>query len=252
MVGNVDSKMQSTPVMLSAQIKTQARLFGANLVGIADLQLLDGIACEPVDLLARYRYAISLAVKLPNEVFEQLDDKPTPLYSQIYQNANALLNHVAMRLSSYIEEFGCRAQPLPASQILDMVKLNSHLSAKAVANVAGLGWQGKSLLIVTPEYGPRVRFATVLTDMELAPDQPVPNRCGSCTRCADACVAGAIKNISTDFHYTDREEALEFSQCSGKLLNEFRLLPNVEMPICGICIKVCPWGRRLKRRSENA
>ena len=71
-----------TAAALSQKIKQQARSLGADLVGIADLQLLQGIETTPADLLAPYDRAISLAVKLPNAVFEQLDDRPTPLYAQ--------------------------------------------------------------------------------------------------------------------------------------------------------------------------
>lgn len=231
---------------VTSQLKDHAKGLGADLVGIADLALLEGIECEPADLLTPYSYAISIAVKLPNAVFEQLTDGPTPLYAQIYLNANALLDQIALKLSAHIEQRGFKALPIPASLPLDMKELRSHLSSKAVANVAGLGWQGKSLLIVTPEYGPRVRFVTVLTEMPLTPGQPLKNRCGSCTCCTEACVAKAIRNVSTEFHYSSREEALDFRKCADKLLNEFAKMDNINKPICGICIKVCPWGRTLR------
>ncbi len=70
----------------------------------------------------------------------------------------------------------------------------AHISHKAVARMAGLGWQGKSLLLINPEYGPRVRLVTILTDMPLTPDGPVKNRCGACLECVQACPASAIKN----------------------------------------------------------
>ena len=236
---------------LTEDIKKQAKNLGADLVGVADLTLLDGIDCEPADLLSPYRYAISLAVKLPNAVFEQLTDRPTPLYAQVYLNANARLDQIALGLCTHIEGLGHKALPIPASQPLDMTEFRSHLSAKAVANAAGLGWQGKSLLIVTPEYGPRVRLVTVLTDLPLIADKPLKNRCGSCTCCTEACVAGAIRNVSTDFHYASREEALDFQKCADKLVKEFSPMENIGKPICGICIKVCPWGRTLKKRHQT-
>jgi len=239
-----------TAAALSQKIKQQARSLGADLVGIADLQLLQGIETTPADLLAPYDRAISLAVKLPNAVFEQLDDRPTPLYAQVYLNVNALLDQIALKLTTWIEARGGKALPIPASQPLDMQNFTAHLSAKAVANVAGLGWQGKSLLIVTPEFGPRVRLVTILTDLPLVADKPLKNRCGNCTACTEACVARAIRNVNVEFHYASRDEALDFSKCAEKLVHEFKNLPLVEKPICGICIKVCPWGRRLRRRND--
>ena len=238
---------------VTAALKERVRELGADLVGVADLALLAGVETVPPGLLTPYRRAVSIAVKLPSAVFEQLEDRPTPLYAQVYQTANALLDQIAFRLCGWIEAQGGSALPIPASQPLDMTALDSHLSAKAVANAAGLGWQGKSLLIITPEFGPRVRLVTVLTDLRLLADRPLKNRCGACTCCTRACVAGAIRNVNTEFHYSSRDEALDFAKCATKLVGEFKNLPQVEKPICGICIKVCPWGRKGRRkRGRNA
>lgn len=149
--------------LATALIKNHGAFLGAAKVGIADLALLREIDCEPADLLSNSKAAI--AVKLPNAAFEQLPNAPTPLYAQVYLNANALLDQIALRLCAFIEQLGYDALPIPASQPLDMKEFRPHLSSKAVANAASLGWPGKSLLIVTPEYGPRVRLVTVLTDM---------------------------------------------------------------------------------------
>lgn len=239
--------MTTAGTTVTQQLKQRARELGADLVGIADLELLRGIETTPADLLAPYSHAISIAVKLPSAVFEQLVDRPTPLYSQVYQQANAHLDAIAFQLCAWIEKQGGNVLPIPASLPLDMVNFTAHLSAKAVANVAGLGWQGKSLLIITPEFGPRVRLATILTDLPLQADQPLKNRCGNCTACTEACVAQAIRNVNVEFHYASREEALDFQKCADKLVKEFKNLPQIEKPICGICIKVCPWGRKVKK-----
>lgn len=236
---------------LTSWIKQEAFSLGADLVGIADCVLLAGLETTPADLLSGFKVAISIAVKLPSAVFEQLDDCPTPLYSNVYQTANQLLDLIAFRLSAKLEQSGGIALPIPASQPLDMTSYSAHLSAKAVANAAGLGWQGKSLLIITPQFGPRVRLVTILTDLALVPDKPVKNRCGSCRSCTDACVASAIRNVNTDFHYESRDEALDFQKCADKLVREFKNLAGVDKPICGICIKVCPWGRTLRRTSHE-
>ncbi|MDD2310364.1 MAG: 4Fe-4S double cluster binding domain-containing protein [Desulfuromonadaceae bacterium] len=235
---------------LTSHIKQEALSLGADLVGIADCAVLTGLETTPADLLSGFKVAISIAVKLPSAVFEQLVDRPTPLYSSCYQTANQQLDRISFHLSAKIERAGGMALPIPASQPLDMNNYTSHLSAKAVANSAGLGWQGKSLLIITPQFGPRVRLATILTDLPLTPATPLKNRCGSCRNCSDACVAQAIRNVNTEFHYESRDEALDFQKCADKLVNEFKNLAGVDKPICGICIKVCPWGRTLSVRNR--
>jgi epoxyqueuosine reductase QueG len=63
--------------------------------------------------------------------------------------------------------------------------------------------------------------------------------------CQDACPAGAIKGINTESHYKNRDEAMYFSRCVEKVAGEFAKIPEVGVPICGICIKVCPFGRKM-------
>ena len=117
--------------------------------------------------------------------------------------------------------------------------------------MAGLGWQGKNLLLITPQSGSRVRLVTVLTTAPLAVDRPVENRCGDCMLCRDACPVKAIRGINTTDHYKDRNEALHFSRCVDKLTIEYAALPGIDASICGICIKVCPFGRKMKKGNKR-
>ena len=96
----------------SKTIKAVAISMGADLVGIADLKLLREVETVPKNLLGGFKYAISIAVKLPTAVFEQLEDAPTPLYAQVYNNANLLLDQIALKLSSHLEGKGHSALPV--------------------------------------------------------------------------------------------------------------------------------------------
>jgi epoxyqueuosine reductase QueG len=220
---------------------------GADLVGIADVELLKGLKTNPDNLLDPYTKAIAIAVKLPVAVFEMIADQPTPIYSSIYQTANRALDDIAFKTSKKIQKDGYLSLPIPASQLLDREKWYGAISHKAVARMAGLGWQGKNLLLITPQYGSRVRLVTVLANAPLKSDAPIKNRCGKCMLCHDACPVNAIKGIGTKDYYKDREEALDFSKCVQKLTTEFAQLPEIGAPICGICIKVCPFGRKIKK-----
>lgn len=237
--------------MNTEQLKDFAHQCGADLVGIADLQLLEGIQTEPRDLLSGYRTAVSMAVRLADGVIDPILDCPTPLYQQHYLKVNALLDDVAVRVSQFLQNAGHKALPIPASQLLNKTEWYSYISHKAVAIAAGLGWQGKSLLVVTPQCGPRVRLVTVLTDATLAPDPPIKNRCGKCTSCTEACPAQAIKNVNTKSHYADRDEALHFEKCVAKVSQEHTKLPFIESPICGVCISACPWGRKKRQKKPS-
>ncbi|MGO9116342.1 MAG: 4Fe-4S double cluster binding domain-containing protein [Desulfomonilaceae bacterium] len=230
--------------MKSEQIKEVATLWGASTVRIADLSLLNGIETHPANLLEGHRTAISLAVRLADAVVDSVVNGPTPLYHQHQLKVNALLDEIAVRITNHIQGAGGKAVPIPASHILDRTHWHSYISHKAVAIAAGVGWQGKSLVVVNREWGPRIRLATVLTDFRFEPDEPVLNLCGACSSCAEACPGNAIKNVNTKLHYSDRDEALFLDRCAAKVAGEFTGIPGIEGPTCGVCIRVCPWGRK--------
>lgn len=217
---------------------------GASLVGVADIESLRELSTNPPDLLKPFSRAISIALVLPLATFEQISDHPTPIYKSIYQTANLILDQIAFRAAMILQNDGFYSLPIPASQVLDKEKWTAAISHKAVARMAGLGWQGKNLLLITPQHGSRVRLVTILTTASLNADKPQKNRCGDCTACQDACPAQAIKGVNTKTHYKNRNEAMYFSRCVEKVTGEFAKIPEVAVPICGICIKVCPFGRK--------
>ena len=219
---------------------------GVDLVGVADLDTLQELKTQPPDLLDPFNRALAIAIRLPKAIFDSINDRPTPIYASTYQTANRILDQIAFETALRLETDGFKALPIPASQVLDHKNWSAAISHKAVARMAGLGWQGKNLLLITSRFGSRVRLVTVLTDAPLTADQPLQNRCGNCTLCRDACPAGAIKGVNTVDHYQSRNEALYFSRCVKHLTQKFAQQPQIAAPICGICIKACPFGRRIK------
>jgi epoxyqueuosine reductase len=233
------------------RIKSKILNWGADLVGVADIEPLSELRVNPPDLLQGFARAVSIAIQLPISVFETILDKPTPNYSSAYKTANLILDQLAYKTAVMLQKKGYHSLPIPASQVLDPENWYAAISHKAVARMAGLGWQGKNLLLITPQFGSRVRLVTVLTAAPLFVDAPVKNRCGSCMLCRDACPAKAIRGIKTTDHYKDRNEALHFSRCVDKLTIEYAALPGIEASICGICIKVCPFGRKIKKGNRH-
>ena len=90
------------------------------------------------------------------------------------------------------------------------------VSLKALAKQAGLGWQGRSLLIVNPDHGPLHRLIAVLTDLDLEPDQPMRNRCGNCSACVEACPQGALSLVRFQDRPARRKEVLDVSKMRGQ------------------------------------
>ena len=224
---------------------------GAALSGIADLEpLKDGLITDPPDLMQPYTAAISIAVPLDMNAVAAMRGEPTPAYASDCRDINTRLNDMTEVIVKHIEGLGYRAEAVPASKKLVEGGTEGSVSHKAIAIMAGLGWQGKSLLLVTSKYGPRVRLSSVLTDMPLKVDSPVKNRCGNCTKCSEACPAGAIRNVNTDFHYSSRDEALDLDKCHANTL-KYMKVPGVEYTFCGQCIPVCPHGRKLMLREAG-
>lgn len=221
----------------------KVRGWGADIVGVADTARLAGLETRPGNLLEEWPRAVCMGVRLADGILDQVTHGPTELYSQHYQRVNALLDDIAIRLAAWVHARGGRALPIPASQILCEERFVSYISHKAVAIAAGLGWQGKSLLLVTPQHGPRVRLVTVLTDLDLPPDKPLKNRCGTCSACADACPAGAIKGVRTESHYATRREAVDLDACVAQL-NRFSQAEHIAPYLCGVCVSSCIWGKR--------
>lgn len=239
------------------RLKEKIKTWGADLVGIAGTGPLEDLPLDPPDLLTPFSTAVSIAVSLPWATFGEIDNQPTLIYDNVYQTANRLLDELAFKTAKCLGEDGFYSLPIPASQVTDRNNWYGAISHKAVARMAGVGWQGKNLLLVTREYGSAVRLVTVLTDAALDVDGPVKNRCGTCTRCQDACPAGAIKGVGTTDHYTDRDEALFFEKCVAQLKKHSVMLQTIpfkgDQPpaeqafhklICGVCIKVCPFGKK--------
>lgn len=196
---------------------------------MADISGIKGEFSFPPEVVERFDKAICLGVRLSDAVFEEISDAPTKLYYYHYKTANVFLDQLTFRVSNILQDAGCYAMPIPASQIISWRKKKVHLSHKRLAELAGLGWVGRNNLIVNEKLGSRFRLASILTDMDIKADKPIENKCGSCVACISTCPAGAIKEDPTKFDH---------NACSEKL-KEFHRRRLVGQYICGVCVKAC-------------
>lgn len=234
------------PELLYVDLLSLSSALGAYRCGVADLESVSEFPTEPADLLAPFRRAVALAVRLDDAVVDGLlspqnphPGEPTPAYARLYAEANRLLDGMAERIARFLRERGYRARAIPASETLAGER--GALSHKAVARAAGLGWIGRHLLLITEEAGPRVRLSTVLTDAPLPAGKPVEGTCGSCRRCIRACPVGALRAVPYE-GYPERAVALDVEACAARL-EAFQRQPGIGQPVCGICLAVCPAGR---------
>jgi len=211
-----------------------AKEHGADLVGVANLRKLKGILTFPPTLLGNWRNGVSIAVSLNK--YGLYDDSTEDVY------AFPRLTKIASRVCYFIEQEGFKARAIAADERIEEkppLLWKGEISHKAVAKAAGLGWIGKSLLLVTPEFGPRVCLTTVLTDMPLATGSPVENACGKCTRCIVACPAKALRERIFEDHPESLEEVLDVGSCDTRVENRPK-----GVDLCFECALACPKGRR--------
>jgi len=116
--------------------------------------------------------------------------------------------------------------------------------------LSGAGWHGKSTMLIHPKLGAWFFLAEVLTTLDLPPDEPLPNRCGHCTRCLDACPTGAI----TAPHRLDARRCIAYLtiENKGSIPEALRPLVGGRIYGCDACAAACPWNRFAQASQEAA
>jgi epoxyqueuosine reductase len=214
---------------------------GVDLVGFAPVERWEEANEVPPDFRPRAiwppaKTVIVMGLEMPLPIVETT---PSVVHMELYKTANAELDRLAYDLTRYLNRLGHASFYFPRDGYGSMRALRENNRAAfahvPAAKYAGLGTVGASHNLLTPEFGPRVRFVSVFTSAKI-PSDPVMQKeiCIKCGACAKCCPKQAIRmrpdRIVGDY---DDRACLEMAE----ELVAARCFP------CGICTKVCPIGK---------
>jgi ferredoxin len=251
--GDVDGRVAADILPVDAAaitpyIKDLARFYGAQAVGITELQpyhvyshIGRGRGTYGAPITLEHRYAIALTVAMDYAMIGTAPQAPTMMETA---KEYARVAQAAVQLAHSIRSLG-----YPALAHIDG---NYRVIAPLVARDAGLGDIGRMGLLMTPDLGPRVRLAVVTTDLPLLVDKrdqgtAVLDFCRICKKCAENCPSRAIP-------FDDRQEIAGALRWRIDSIRCFRYW-NVIGTDCGRCLAVCPYshpdnaGHNLVRRA---
>jgi len=221
---------------LNDKIKDELIRLGADIVGFGRLDEL------PENVRNGLPVGISVAVAYPKEIIRGITELPTHEYHDWYNKLNERLDAIVTRGAEILRETGYKA----IAQTREYVGNgesgdNTTLPHKTVATRAGMGWIGKSALLVTEKYGSAVRLSSILTDAPLETAVPFnKSKCGKCMICANACPAGAVSGKLWEVGVY-RDEFFDPVKCRQTARERSKQGFGGNVTICGKCIEVCPY-----------
>jgi epoxyqueuosine reductase QueG len=237
------------PQALREKIIAFSRDAGADLVGIAPADRWDKDGRVPPDFRpaalwppARSVVVLGLGMPLP-----MVETTPSIVHMELYRTVNRKLDLLAYDLTMLLNRLGVASYFFPRDGFSSLkpfherpVAAFSHVMA---AYYAGLGTVGASHCLLTPAFGPRVRFVSVFTAADLPADTPLEkDLCIRCGACADCCPKKAI---------TLRKDRVVGDYNMPACLEMAEELTRRRCYPCGICTKVCPIGEDRKLYREK-
>ena len=200
---------------------------------------------------SKYPFGISIGKKLDDNILDNLIDGPTLEYYKHYNNINKFLADLTQRIQIDLRNNNINSiaiKPTISLGSSDYRKYLKHLtydiSHKMVATRAGLGWIGKTDLLISKKFGPRLRLVTILLERDLGTTAiPIDkSNCGKCNICVEKCPAQAANGMLWNIK-VHRDQFFNAFKCREKCGELAKQKLNVDERICGLCVSVCPIGK---------
>ena len=236
-----------TPEEATADIKKVAKTLGASLVGVAAYDerwvyserysRINGGA-KPNDLGPDLSHVIVIGQAMAADLIATAPSALAGAATGLGYSQDAL---VLLAVAQYIRNIGYQAVP----------SMNDTALAIPYAIKAGLGEYGRHGLVITPEFGPNVRFGKIFTDLPLVDDHPisfcVTEMCNECRQCTNACPASAIPDgdPSAELHNQSNITGITKWSVDGEACFGYWSKINSD---CSVCIRVCPYTRDMSKR----
>lgn len=223
--------------MFNEYLTANLKEHGATQVGFADLSVIPQTARQNLP------YGIAIAIALDPTIVSRIPTGPHLDYYDGYKLVNNQLNTLCEYTAQLIVYAGYKAFPQSRRNVRQDENRRTPLPHKTVATLAGMGWIGKSAVLVTEEYGSAVRLTTILTDMPFVTGTPVvTSKCGDCMECTVHCPGKAVKGAAWNAGIA-REELLDPDACKETVINRGREFDLTE-GTCGVCLAICPYTKR--------
>ena len=232
------------------EIENLIKKSNIDFFGIGDLNgYSDNLIDYGYPVAGNYSKCISIGITLLNQIVDKLSIEPESPTVDLYRHfcydiINQKIDNILLEITKILTVYGYDALPIPASKAINKSKLYGTFSHKAAAYISGLGWIGKSCLLINKDVGPRARWGTILTNAPLTPTgKPMENNCGNCNICVESCPAEAFTGVNFNIN-EKREKRYDAFKCNDYLTQREQ---TVGLRVCGICVQVCPYGKKITK-----
>lgn len=242
--------MSITDKSLKLSIREKALGLGANLVRSCSVSKWQEESIQapefwPQNIWPWAENVIVLGIPL---FLPMMRTTPSMVYQELYDTSNRVLDDIAYHLSNFImTQLGYKAMFFPRDCYYNIEVLlgnpNAAFSHVLAAYYAGMGTIGDSHNLITPEFGPRLRIVSILTDAPIPADDMLrENLCIHCKKCLHSCPSHCFSENGNAIYSMDKDACTQYHV----QIREAHHWP------CGVCASVCPVGEDIKLYRDGA